>query len=229
MDASSTPAPLPLPADPARTTDAAQRRYLAFELGMLFFVLPGIIALGHPGGRTYAGLLSAAAVTLFMLLRDPSFPRAQLWNRPALKDALPRILMQFAVFGAAMAALVWQFRPHWWLSMPREHPGVWALLMVGYPLLSVYPQNLVYRAFVFQRYRPLFGEGWTMIFASAAAFSFAHVVFQNWTALALTAVGGVFFALTYARTRSVLASSVEHALYGCAVFTVGLGHFLHAG
>lgn len=196
---------------------------------MLFFALPGLIALGHPAGRQYAGLLSAAAITLVMLLRDRSFARAQLWNKGPMKAALPRILAQFAIFGTAMAALVWHFRPEWWLSMPREHAGMWALLMVGYPLLSVYPQNVLYRAFVFQRYRPLFGDGWNMIFASAAAFSAAHIVFQNWTAVALTAVGGVFFAHTYTRTRSVLAASVEHALYGCAVFTVGLGHFLYAG
>lgn len=36
---------------------------------------------------------------------------------------------------------------------------------------------------------------------------------------------GVLFAWTYERTRSTLAVSVEHALFGCWMFTVGLGSF----
>jgi hypothetical protein len=38
----------------------------------------------------------------------------------------------------------------------------------------------------------------------------------------MTLLGGTLFAFTYHRTRSLLACSVEHALYGCFVFTIGL-------
>jgi hypothetical protein len=46
--------------------------------------------------------------------------------------------------------------------------------------------------------------------------------------------GGLFFARTYLRARSALASTLEHALpehtlYGCWIFTVGLGRHFYAG
>ncbi len=96
-----------------------------------------------------------------------------------------------------------------------------------YPLLSVYPQNVVYRAFVFHRYRGLFADEAVVIWASAAAFAWAHVIFHNPMALLLTFAGGLIFAQTYRRHRSLLLVSIEHALYGLLVFTIGLGHALY--
>ncbi|WP_423804206.1 hypothetical protein [Nitrosomonas nitrosa] len=42
-----------------------------------------------------------------------------------------------------------------------------------------------------------------------------------------TFVGGIMFAYTYHRHRSLLLASIEHALYGCFVFTIGLGWFFY--
>ena len=43
----------------------------------------------------------------------------------------------------------------------------------------------------------------------------------------LTLVGGLLFAYRYTKTGSLLTSCVEHALYGCFLFTVGLGRFFY--
>ncbi|MEU4707697.1 hypothetical protein AB0G00_14815 [Nocardia salmonicida] len=40
---------------------------------------------------------------------------------------------------------------------------------------------------------------------------------------------GVLFATRYQRTRSLLTTSVEHALYGILMFTIGLGDFFYHG
>ena len=61
-----------------------------------------------------------------------------------------------------------------------------------------------------------------MIVASAIVFSYMHIVFQNAVAIVLTLAGGVLFAKTYYETKSTFTASVEHALYGCFVFTAGL-------
>jgi hypothetical protein len=45
----------------------------------------------------------------------------------------------------------------------------------------------------------------------------------------LTLIGGWFFAETYARTRSMRLVWLEHALYGCLVFTIGLGDYFYHG
>ena len=48
-------------------------------------------------------------------------------------------------------------------------------------------------------------------------------------ALLLTLPGGVLFAWTYDRTRSTLAVTLEHALFGWWAFFIGLGYFVFAG
>jgi uncharacterized protein len=45
----------------------------------------------------------------------------------------------------------------------------------------------------------------------------------------LTFFGGILFAWRYVETGSLLTSSVEHALYGCWLFTVGLGVYFYHG
>ena len=101
--------------------------------------------------------------------------------------------------------------------------------MLTYPVLSVLPQNVVYRAFFFHRYRFLFADGWPMTLASALAFAFAHVVYRNGLALLFTFVGGLLFARTYRVTRSLWWSTLEHSLYGCFVFTIGWGEYFLLG
>jgi membrane protease YdiL (CAAX protease family) len=68
-----------------------------------------------------------------------------------------------------------------------------------------------------------------MIVASAAAFAFLHIVFRNPLAPALTFAGGLLFAWRYAESGSLAVSSFEHALYGCWLFTVGLGGYFYHG
>jgi uncharacterized protein len=83
-------------------------------------------------------------------------------------------------------------RPVGWSFAP--HPVFWAVVMVAYPVASVYPQGVLYRAFFFERYAALFPGKWAMILASAAAFSFLHIIFRNWLAVWLTLAGGLLFA-----------------------------------
>ncbi len=106
---------------------------------------------------------------------------------------------------------------------------LWCLVMLLYPLFSVVPQTLIYRAFIFKRYRSLFPRGRILILASAASFSWLHIVMRNPLAPLLTFPAGLLFAWRYSRTDSVLASAFEHALYGCLIFTVGLGVYFYTG
>ena len=96
------------------------------------------------------------------------------------------------------------------------------------PLLSVCPQEFLYRAFFFERYQPLFGSGRGMIAASSLAFSFVHIIFGNWIAVGLCCLGGLLFSPTNAPALSLLAC-IDHALFGNLVFTIGLGQFFHHG
>jgi len=149
--------------------------------------------------------------------------------RPALRHELRGIAIRFAILAPLITLATWGLWPDWFLSLPRQRPLFWALIMLLYPLLSVWPQEMLYRSLMFHRYRTLFGSDRALILASAAAFGFAHVIFLNWIAVAMTAAGGFLFARDYARHRSLPLTCLEHSLYGCLIFTVGLGRFFYTG
>jgi membrane protease YdiL (CAAX protease family) len=110
-------------------------------------------------------------------------------------------------------------------ALVRERPWLWLLIAVAYPVVSVVPQEVVFRAFFLHRYRGILGGEATGVVGSAVAFGAAHLVLHNWLAVVLTLGGGFLFARTYLRTRSLPATAWEHALYGVGLFTVGLGRF----
>lgn len=200
-------------------------------------------------------LIGVTLLCLAALLCDRTFSRRRLWNAADLRRRLVPVLAVFLVAGAGLVAMVLFFqsgflasvlekRPglvHFvralyplagrklFLSLVRNHPVFWVILMALYPLLSVYPQELIYRAFLFHRYRAIFPTPWVVIFASAAAFGFMHVVFWNVPAVVLSFFGGLLFAWTYQRTQSLLVAFIEHSLYGCLIFTIGLGSYFFPG
>jgi membrane protease YdiL (CAAX protease family) len=82
---------------------------------------------------------------------------------------------------------------------------------------------------LFERYRRLVGNSVLLVVLSAVAFSFAHIIFRNPIAVSFTLTGGLLFDWRYAETGSLLTSSFEHALYGCWMFTIGLGEYFYKG
>ena len=108
----------------------------------------------------------------------------------------------------------------------KSKPLLWVSILFIYSVFSVYPQELVYRTFFFQRYESLFRSNVLFVLVNAALFSLAHIFFRNILVTILTFVGGVLFALTFKKTKSTLLVSIEHALYGCWLFTVGMGEML---
>ena len=175
------------------------------------------------GGMLFLALWIGAIIAWIGTRGRPSLPR------PVFRKELRAIGQRFLVLAPLIAAATWLLLPQSFLDLPRERPLFWVLIMVLYPLLSVWPQEMLYRSLLFHRYRPLFGTDSRLTLVSAAAFGFAHVIFLNWIAVAMTAAGGFLFARDYARHRSLPLTCIEHSLYGCLIFTVGLGRFFYTG
>jgi uncharacterized protein len=202
---------------------------LAIEFLLLFFVGPTFFAYTRHRVPAIPALWALAAYCLFVLLRDPDFDRRRLWSAAGLREYLPAILSLLAIVLVIGITLVLRYAPKTFLSLPRSNPILWGLVTVLYPVLSVYPQGIVYRLFIFERYRILFGATWVMVLASAAAFAYVHIVFRNSLAVGLTFLAGLLFAFRYVETGSLVVTSFEHALYGCAIFTIGLGRWFYHG
>lgn len=196
---------------------------LGLEFLILFGVGPALWALGYVKPNLFVVLAVLAGASALLLARDRGFDRVRFWNAAGAKAELPSILKRFAVLSIALIAVVAILTPEVLFRLPLERPALWLMICVLYPIFSVFPQTLVYRTFLFHRYADLFPSAATRIAASTAAFGFAHVILHNELAVILTALGGFLFARTYERTKSSLASAIEHALYGTMVFTIGLG------
>ena len=199
------------------------------ELLLLFVILPLAFRFKPFPFPPIPALWLIAAYCLYQLLADKGFDRKALWNPEALPASAAQIFAIFAGSALLVAAGVYFLAPRSLFNFVRRAPAFWALVMVLYPVLSVYPQGIIYRAFFFERYRGLFPGPAVLIAASAIAFSFAHIIFRNPIAIGFTLIGGSLFAWRYAETGSLFTSSFEHALYGCWMFTIGLGGYFYKG
>lgn len=195
-------------------------------LALLPRFAPGVLG---PTPPILPTLIVLGVVLGVALARDPTFDARRDLHFRWPSGALWPVLARFVVLGGALTAVVALVQPEALWRFPRERPLLFALVVVGYSLLSVVPQELAFRQWFRHRYACLFGHEVGFVAASAVAFGFAHIVFWSWTAVALTTVGGALFAATFRRTGSLGLASLEHALYGVLVFTVGLGEHFYGG
>lgn len=204
------------------------RFYLICELLGIFVMIPAVIYALLPI-PIIPILWLVAFMSIWAVFKDKTFDRDSLWLSSELKKNYKGMLKQFIIIAAVMMTLVYFFIPDYLFALIKDNPKLWALIMIFYPLLSVYPQELLYRTFFFHRYKMLFHKKWQIITANALLFGYMHIIFQNWVAVTLTVLGGFLFASMYERTRSTIFVSIAHALYGDFIFTVGLGIYFYAG
>jgi len=215
-----------------RPLTVARRLWLPVEMALIFLGVPYLVDTAVHGYRlpVFIALLPVLAIVLVLLFADPAFSLKRELARGVSALNLASIAAVFLLGGGAIAAWVAQHEPGWFLEFPRNRPDTYWTIMLLYPLMSVPPQELVYRTFFFHRYGALFGGAWWAAIAlNAMLFGFGHIVVGTELAILGTMATGLLFALRYALTRSVWAVYLEHALWGALVFTVGLGRFFFTG
>lgn len=207
----------------------APERALFIEFITIFVGLPLLVMAVQDRVLMIALLWGGAGLCYAALRRRYSRAHAVEWNWPGLRAGWRKVLLRFALLAPVLAGITALALPQHFLSFPSERPDIWMRVMIIYPLLSVWPQELIYRSFIRHRYEPLFGAGRGFIVASALAFGFMHVMFLNPVAVILCLLGGWMFARSYAGHHSLALACLEHTLYGCLVFTLGLGMFFYSG
>ncbi|OAB78692.1 CPBP family intramembrane glutamic endopeptidase [Cochleicola gelatinilyticus] len=201
------------------------KNYLLTEFFLLFVVLPVSFALPYAfwikAGLTIAGFV----YIVFILKRSKNIqfrvkkhlPWNQFWKRIGITFLCVIVSTTLFVYFTEFNALFF---------VPRNHPGLFVLILLIYTFLSVWPQEIIYRTFFFERYELLFQSKALLVFINAIIFSLAHLFFRNTLVLVLTFIGGLIFGTTYLKYRSTTLVSIEHALYGNWLFTVGMGQML---
>ena len=205
------------------------------ELIALYVALPALLTLARLAFRTFPVIpvlwLAMAPIAIWLVRRRGYTPMAVLGVGSATitERRLSLTLLRVVPAMVALVALLHSLHPDWLFSFVSSHPKFWIVVMFAYPVLSVIPQGVIYRAFFRERYAQLFPNPAVRTLVAAACFSFCHVFFLNVWALLLTFVGGLLFWRTYEKTGSLLLSNIEHAIYGDLVFTIGYGGFLYHG
>jgi membrane protease YdiL (CAAX protease family) len=204
---------------------AARARRLSIELALIFGLGPLLLALG-PRWLVSLGILGAGIVASVVLIADPTFDRRQLVSGFGERAHVRRVLARTAGVWALLLVAAAMFAPSLF-PLPRTRPLVWALIMVLYPI-SAWAQEIAYRTFFFHRYGALFQRPGARIAASGLLFGWGHIAVNNLLAVVLASAAGLLFAWTYERSRSTLLVTLEHALYGDFVFSVGLGRLFYS-
>jgi len=206
------------------------KKWLYSELLILLIGLPSLLYWALPPKMILPLIWIVSLYCLWVYRKIEHIPFHIHWGAEALtlENLLP-LLKRFLISASILTVCTLVFTPDLAFAFVRHNFALWMLVIVAYPLLSVVPQEIIFRVFFFSRYRSIFTPARAMILASGITFGLAHLVFHNWIAPLLCTIGGLMFAQTYYRNRSLLLVSLEHAIYGDFLFTVGLGHYFYHG
>lgn len=200
--------------------------YLLIECTVIYIGMPLVFYFNLLPAPKLAALLAFAILCVLVLWFHKELDFGQLLQPPETAR-YKQLIWRILAAALTILLLVMLVQPSNLFGFPREQPVVWMVVILLYPLLSAMPQELIYREYFFQRYKALFTSDRVRAFASAVAFSFLHIVYDNVWAVGLSLAGGLLLADTYLKTRSLYWVSVEHALYGCLIFTIGMGNYFY--
>lgn len=199
--------------------------YLLTELFLLFIALPISFTLSY---SIWIKVIFAFLGFMYILivLKKVEQISFSIEKKIAWRAFFRRIIITFAVVAVVTTLFVLYSDASRLFYVPFNKPGLFIIILLIYTLLSVWPQEVIYRTFFIRRYGHLFRSKALLIFINAVLFSLAHIFFRNTLVSILTFLGGILFALTYVKFRSTTLVSIEHAIYGNWLFTVGMGEML---
>ena len=134
-------------------------------------------------------------------------------------------LLWFLLVTLATTLIILFFKNGLLLEFPLGKTQKYFLGLLLYPLISVIPQEIIYRSYFYHRFQKLFPNQRLMIFINSFAFGFLHIIFDNWVAPIGAFLINFIFSLTYLKSKSLPVVCVEHYLYGIMIFTIGMGHY----
>ncbi len=203
----------------------SQKSKLLLEFLLIFVVSPISFTFSYPIFLKLAvGILGFLYIIRVLWQNKYSFFKkcfTHYTNRVGLQ-----FLFNFIVLGIVSLLYLYSTDPDSLFNVVRKKPKMWITFIGVYTFLSVIPQELIYRSFYFNRYQKLINNKHLLLFMNAIVFSLGHIFFMSPLVLGITFVGGWVFAYTYTNTKSLLLVSIEHAIYGCWLYTVGFGELL---
>ncbi|XPV67595.1 MAG: CPBP family intramembrane glutamic endopeptidase [Halarcobacter sp.] len=163
-----------------------------------------------------------ALYSIYILLKTKTIMSFKMFDLNELK----LILIRFILISMLVFLFTKTFYSELLFVFVKENFLFYILVMFLYPLLSVVPQEIIFRKFFLFRYKENLSTKY-FVLVNAIVFGFIHIVFSNYIAVVFSLIGGFIFMSTYLKTRSFTLVCIEHALYGNMIFTIGLGNFFY--
>ena len=201
------------------------KSYKLVELVLLFVLLPLSFLLDYDF-KIKAGLVILGFIYILTILfkfTDASFKVKTSLN---WSKFFKITVIKFIVIALITTCYVLYIDSSLLFYVPLNNPKLFVVILGVYTFLSVWPQEVIYRSFFYKRYQDLCSSKIVFMVLNAVIFSLAHVFLKNILVLILTFIGGLLFIYTYTKTKSTTLVSIEHALYGNWLFTVGMGQML---
>jgi hypothetical protein len=196
------------------------------EFLLLALVLPTILIVEQWGRYMFFFLWAATIYCLIAYYFTKSSKTVPVWRWSEVTWVhLRPILIRFGISSVLLLIFISMYDPERRFDLITHRTDMWARLMLLYPVLSALPQEFIFCTFFFARYSCIFNNHRKMMAASSIIFAYVHVLFINPVAPLLTIIAGYFFASTFAKHKSLALVTIEHALYGNMVFTLGLGWY----
>ena len=198
---------------------------LFIEYVLIFFGVP--LALFFTRNILMPSLiLYPVLILIFVILHyNKSFTWHELIRWQISKYSLKFNLAIIVLSSLLLFISVIVFIPDKLLNLPRNNIAIWVRICIFYPIFSAYSQEIIFRTFLFRRYRKLFSRPAYFILASGICFGFAHILYFNWISVGLSMVLGFYLSSIYLKTKSVLFTTLIHSILGNFVFTIGLGEY----
>ncbi len=198
---------------------------LGLEFLILFFGIP-LLMFFDTGFTLPSMVLIPCLVFIFLILRyRTAFRWKELVSFKVDRSRIMRDGVIIVIIGILLLLTVLIWIPDKLFNLPRGNPLIWLALSLFYPIFSAYPQEIIFRIYIFHRYEKIFSSKWLMIAASGITFSFVHILYYHPISMILTLFGGLYLAGVYMQTRSVLYTAILHGILGMLVYTLGLGEF----
>ena len=129
------------------------RIFLAFEFAALFFGIPLFMFLDTRFSLPSI-ILVPVLVLIFLILRyktDFRWKELVYWRVPGKRLARDGLILLCCAVSLILVVLI--LMQGNFLNLPRANPWIWLVICVFYPVFSAYPQEILFRTYIFRRYK----------------------------------------------------------------------------
>lgn len=194
----------------------------SLEIVFLFIISPLILWFSIPIIYKVVYLFLGVAYITIISIFIEKFQKRKL-DKKLRNRALKHIAFRFLIIALLTICILYIQDKEALFNVMLNKPSLWLKFSGIYILLSVIPQELIYRTFFVKRYQSLIKNNLLFLLINSLLFSFAHIWFQSWIVLSFTFIGSLLFTNNYLKTKSTWLVIFEHSLYGVWLYTVGYG------